>query len=87
MDYKEQTDTYWNRLEDENEQYFLRGRLIKDLEEFMQHQPCRILEIGCGQGLLLNDIKKVNPNADCYGIELSQNAVNEGRLSFHIYIL
>lgn len=88
MDYKEQTDTYWDRLKNEKEQYFLRGRLIKELEEYMQRRPCRILEIGCGQGLLLNEIRKVNPNADCYGIELSHNAVSEGKRKYpHIHFI
>ena len=82
MEFKEQTDTYWNRLENESEQYFLRGRLIKDLKEYMRRRPFRILEIGCGEGLLLNDIQKVNPNAECYGIELSENAVKEGKRKY-----
>lgn len=79
MEHKEQTNTYWERLENEAEQYFLRGRLIKDMEEYMQQKPCRILEIGCGEGLLLNAMHKVNPNAECYGIELSENAVKAGK--------
>lgn len=79
MEYKEQTTTYWERLENEADQYFLRGRLIKDLKEYMRCRPCRILEIGCGEGLLLNAIQEVNPNAECYGIELSENAVNAGK--------
>ncbi len=82
MEYKEQTGTYWDRLRNEADQYFLRGRLIKELDEYMQGRPCRILEIGCGEGLLLNEIQKVNPNAECFGIELSENAVNEGKRKY-----
>lgn len=88
MVFKEQTDTYWERLESESEQYFLRGRLIKDLKEYMQCRPLRVLEIGCGEGLLLNEIQKVNPNAECYGIELSEHAVREGKRKYpHIHFI
>ncbi len=82
MEFSEQTSTYWERLKSEAEQYFLRGRLIKDLEEYMRGRPLRILEIGCGEGLLLNAVQKVNPNAQCYGIELSENAVSAGKRKY-----
>lgn len=78
MEFKERTNTYWDRLKNESEQYFLRGRLINDLGEYMRNRPCRILEIGCGEGLLLDAIQARNPNAECYGIELSENAVKAG---------
>ncbi len=82
MEYREQTSTYWDRLRNEADQYFLRGRLITDLKEYMQGRAYRILEIGCGEGLLLNEIRKANPNAECFGIELSENAVNAGKRKY-----
>ncbi len=44
MEYREQTATYWDRLRDEADQYFLRGRLITELNEYMQGRACRFLD-------------------------------------------
>lgn len=36
----------------------------------------KILDIGCGKGYLLLEIKKLIPNIQCFGIDISQYAIN-----------
>ncbi len=43
-----------------------------------QHHPIRVLEIGCGTGATLLQIKKQFPNAEVYGMELQQRVVDFG---------
>ena len=39
----------------------------------------RILDIGCGKGYLLYDFLKVNPEADIYGIDISEYAIENSK--------
>ena len=38
-----------------------------------------ILDIGCGKGYLLYDILKISPDADVYGLDISEYAVNNSK--------
>ena len=42
----------------------------------------KLLEIGCSTGFVLKRIKEIT-NADCYGIDASQNAISEGKKIFN----
>lgn len=36
----------------------------------------RVLDFGCGPGMLLQDIRKVNPNARLYGVDISEEMIS-----------
>ena len=42
----------------------------------------RIIDIGCGAGQLIAMIKSKYPESDCYGLDLSEFALNNARKSF-----
>jgi len=39
----------------------------------------RIAELGCGEGLFLAKLAETNPRAEIYGIDLSEDLLNQGR--------
>ena len=43
--------------------------IIKDFSELIDYEPKNILDIGCGMGFDLLNIKKVFPNLDLYGVD------------------
>lgn len=47
--------------------------LIKDL-----NIGSRVLEVGCGAGQFIRGVKKYRPELDCYGSDISEEAIKEG---------
>jgi len=39
----------------------------------------KILEIGCGAGQFIRAIKKLRPELECYGYDISENAINRAK--------
>ena len=39
----------------------------------------KILDVGCGKGYLLYDFKKVIPNAEIYGLDISKYALEKSK--------
>ena len=59
--------------------HYIEGRWEKVARALANHYPLppkpKILDIGCGKGFLLYDILKVIPNAEVYGIDISEYAI------------
>ena len=59
---------------------YLEGRWEKVARAIADHYPLpakpKILDIGCGKGFLLYDFLKVIPDAEIYGIDISDYAIN-----------
>ena len=60
---------------------YIEGRWEKIARAIKNHYPMpekpKILDIGCGKGFLLYDILKVIPDAEIYGIDISDYAVGQ----------
>ena len=58
---------------------YIEGRWEKIARAIAEHYPLpekpKILDIGCGKGFLLYDFLKVIPNAEIYGIDISDYAI------------
>ncbi|MFA5127938.1 MAG: class I SAM-dependent methyltransferase [Patescibacteria group bacterium] len=50
------------------------GRCLKSLRKLPE--GAKILEIGCGAGAFIRAIKKIRPEWECFGVDLSQEAIN-----------
>ncbi len=46
---------------------------------FVPHQRCRVLEIGCGEGVNLMSMAVTMPGAEFFGIDLAETAIARGR--------
>ena len=59
---------------------YLEGRWEKVARAIADHYPLpskpKILDIGCGKGFLLYDFLKVIPDAEIYGIDISDYAIS-----------
>ena len=49
---------------------------MKWLHHYDLNQKPKILDIGCGKGYLLYDFLKLIPDADIYGIDISEYAID-----------
>lgn len=62
---------------------YLEGRWEKVARAIARHYPLpakpKILDIGCGKGFLLYDFLKVIPDAEVYGIDISQYAIDNSK--------
>ncbi len=47
----------------------------KIIEKYKLNNDSRILDVGCGKGFLLYEIKKILPRIDIYGIDISKYAL------------
>ena len=62
---------------------YIEGRWEKLARRLVQHYSlppkAKILDIGCGKGFLLYDFLKVIPDAEVYGIDISEYAINNSK--------
>ena len=62
---------------------YLEGRWEQVARAMAKHYPLpakpKILDIGCGKGYLLYDFLKVIPDAEIYGIDISDYAINNSK--------
>jgi len=75
-------------LSSEGDQYFHRNREAYDsldngdelveLLKYIELNPGKILEVGCSNGVRLNNLKKQFPESRCYGIDPSSEAILAG---------
>jgi ubiquinone/menaquinone biosynthesis C-methylase UbiE len=51
-------------------------RLRQSLQSLSDLKPgAKVLELGCGAGQFIREIKKIRPELDCYGCDISQHAI------------
>ena len=66
---------------------YIEGRWEKVAREISDHYSLpakpKILEVGCGKGYLLYDFLKVMPNAELYGIDISEYAIANSKPEIH----
>jgi len=75
---------YWDGSRDINYGgYYYDERWIPIANKIINHyklnSKSRILDIGCGKGFLLYEIKKIIPNCEVFGIDISKYAINHGK--------
>ena len=62
---------------------YIEGRWEKIAQEISNYYSlppkAKILDIGCGKGFLLYDFLKVIPNAEVYGLDISEYAINNSK--------
>jgi ubiquinone/menaquinone biosynthesis C-methylase UbiE len=76
---------------DEHNQYSggLWPRLVREAAAGLcQSETGRIIELGCGEGLFLAKVAQDNPRADIYGVDLSEDLLDQAkaRLTGHLNI-
>ncbi|MFX0057140.1 MAG: class I SAM-dependent methyltransferase [Candidatus Hodarchaeota archaeon] len=54
-------------------------QVVKTIKIYNMTKNCKILDIGCGPGLLLFEIKKLNPNLQLIGVDPSEVMLNSAR--------
>jgi len=66
---------------------FIRDEIEHDFNSFIalyaRHYE-RIFEFGCNTGFNLNLIKKINPNASLFGVDLSKPAIDQGKEKYKL---
>lgn len=53
--------------------------LVDNLDNFIKEKPKKILEVGCGPGLLLKELSKKYPEAEIFGIDIQESALKLAR--------
>lgn len=83
MNEKEEITSYYKkvaRIYDLNRRFFLFGRkrLIKELSARYTDVP-RILEVGCGTGMVLLELGRNYPTSQIIGLDLSESMLSEAK--------
>jgi len=52
---------------------------LKMIDYYDLPQNPKILDVGCGKGYLLYDFKKILPNAEIYGVDISEYAIQNSK--------
>lgn len=53
-----------------------KGTTWNEIQMFFISKKGKILDLACGTGLNILDLKKLNPDAEIYGCDISQNLIN-----------
>lgn len=53
-----------------------KGTTWNEIQMFFISKKGKILDMACGTGLNILDLKKLNPDAEIYGCDISQNLIN-----------
>jgi protein-L-isoaspartate(D-aspartate) O-methyltransferase len=75
---------YWDGSRDINYGgYYYDGRwepiAKKIAEHYKLENGCKILDIGCGKGFLVYEFKKIFPNSEIIGLDISQYAIQNSK--------
>lgn len=75
---------YWDGSRDINYGgYYYDGRwepiAKKMIEHYKLEDGCKILDIGCGKGFLLYEFKKIFPNSEIIGLDISKYAIENSK--------
>jgi protein-L-isoaspartate(D-aspartate) O-methyltransferase len=75
---------YWDGSRDINYGgYYYDGRwepiAKKIAEHYKLENGCKILDIGCGKGFLVYEFKKIFPNSEIIGLDISQYAIENSK--------
>ena len=81
--YKEKSKSYFDKTA-KNYSNTRDGEFVKPMYEeiinrIISNNPEKILDLGCGTGFMLNEIKKIyklkNKNLDLYGLDISEEMI------------
>ncbi len=50
--------------------------LVKDASRYLTKKPAKILDVGCGPGLLAKGFAEEKPNCEIFGLDISPHALN-----------
>lgn len=72
-------ERYWERIgpEQEHSDFKRKWPILKPL--IPSRAGVRILDFGCGNGTVLREIEKVNSHAVCFGLDVSERAVEAAK--------
>ena len=59
--------------------------IFNELKYYLQFDDKKILEVGCGNGLILERIINQTKNADIYGIDISNNLIEEAKRAIPLF--
>jgi 2-polyprenyl-3-methyl-5-hydroxy-6-metoxy-1,4-benzoquinol methylase len=74
-------DKHWDEYAEtasSNPAQRFRRRLVLDLLH-LGSAPSRVLDLGCGQGDLIADLHRINPNTELCGIDVSESGIEIAR--------
>jgi SAM-dependent methyltransferase len=57
----------------------LDDRMHRLVEECVRAKPQSVIDLGCGRGFLLRALERRLPGLQCFGVELSDSAIDEAR--------
>ena len=70
--------------------YYIEGRWEKVaklmIEQYKLKPGDKVLDIGCGKGFLLYDLKKIMPDLKVYGVDISEYAINNCKEEIKDYL-
>lgn len=69
----ETPDQYFDRITSYSEKDSENFYKVKHLNSFIETPPDKVLDIGCGGGVLIDCMKKIWPNSIFYGVEPTKN--------------
>lgn len=70
--YKKYKDHHWQQYY--NKEYSAYKEHVNRVVDFFKDKKGRLLDVGCGDGLILNELSK-NKNLACFGIDISKTGI------------
>ena len=75
-------EVYWKERKDRIKNFWGKGKLISEISEIIDNRKMSILELGCGEGHIIGELQKRNPNANYFGIDISADAIARASLLY-----
>lgn len=66
---------YWAERKKNIDCFWGKGKLINEVSELVGKQQCSLLELGCGEGHILGELAKKNPDSQYFGVDYDEKAI------------